>query len=105
MNVKFICKDACRIHGITHAQLIGLSRKKDCVAARKYVIETMRTRGASLPQIGRVLGNRDHTTILHHVQKMGLAPVDKRLYKNWAALVETAPPHTTQQQQRNCADE
>lgn len=77
MNVERILHDFAFKHGISYDDLIGKRKPAHFVAARDEVIRYMREKGASTPQIGRALGNRDHTTILHHCQKMGLDPVEK----------------------------
>ncbi len=51
--------------------LIGRGRSKDVSAARQMAMYLAREEtGASLPQIGEVLGNRDHTTIMHGWEKV-----------------------------------
>lgn len=51
------------------AQLIGPCRSQSLARARQELMWILRRQGRwSLPQIGRFLGCRDHTTILHGVR-------------------------------------
>lgn len=55
----------------TEIALLGAGRNKHIVRWRHVLMYLAhRLTGYSLPQIGRLLGNRDHTTILHGVQKL-----------------------------------
>ena len=55
--------------GITVPALKGQSRMRDVCAARQRIFWLARAlTGLSYPQIGRFLGKRDHTTILHGVR-------------------------------------
>lgn len=61
---------ACLMFGVTRAELRGPSRRRGIVMARRYFIwRAAKQIGLSLPQIGALL-NRDHTTVLHHLQAM-----------------------------------
>lgn len=68
MAISEIPKAIAKVHGITLRELLGTSRKRHIVAARAEAIKMLREAGLSLPAIGAIL-RRDHTTILHHVQK------------------------------------
>ena len=57
--------------GIELKDLTGSSRKKALVKARHIAIFLIRENTSlSLPEIGRLMGNRDHTTIYHAHQKI-----------------------------------
>ncbi len=56
---------------LTSAELKGKSRRQHVVEARSTAMHLCRTlTDASLAEIGRHFGNRDHTTVLHACQKM-----------------------------------
>lgn len=56
--------------GFTTQQIVGPQRSGDLVAARHYLMWRLRRETTwSLPEIGRFLGGRDHTTVLHGVRK------------------------------------
>jgi hypothetical protein len=55
--------------GLTVADLTGRSREAVVVRARTALIAILRERGNSFPTIGRLVGGRDHTTIVHLFRK------------------------------------
>ncbi len=59
--------DIAHDHGQLLTMVLGKSRKRPVVAARRAVIVALRERGLSLPEIGALIG-RDHTSVLHHLR-------------------------------------
>ena len=59
-------------YGYTVGDMLGRSRLKRVVAVRRLCILMLREKGYSTTEIGRVLGGRDHSTIVHALNK----PVD-----------------------------
>lgn len=61
----------CRVYEIHILALIGLRRQAKLVRARHiaYYLSRKFTKH-SLPQIGRSIGDRDHTTVLHGANKI-----------------------------------
>jgi hypothetical protein len=70
-NAKFILRLVALRHGINVEAISGRSRFRSIVAARHEAIGLVYThcRRLSLPEIGRLF-NRDHTTILHAIEKL-----------------------------------
>jgi chromosomal replication initiator protein len=65
-------------YGISEAEMTGQSRQKEYVLPRQMVMYLAREEtNASLPEIGQILGGRDHTTILYGNQKIA-AEVEKK---------------------------
>lgn len=70
-----ILRTVSRLHLVTPEELIAQDRRKRLVLARQefmaraYETPTLSGRMRSLPEIGRFLGGRDHTTILHGVNR------------------------------------
>jgi chromosomal replication initiator protein len=64
-----IVKRAARIIGSNVSELNGHSRDSRLVRARWAVMHVMRQGGKSLPQIGRDVGGRDHTTVMHGLKR------------------------------------
>lgn len=67
-----IVDEVCKDTPFGFRDIIGQSRNHDVVAVRAFAClavwgETI----LSLPRIGQLLGGRDHTTILHSLQKFG----------------------------------
>lgn len=57
---------AVRLFRVTLAELHGEKRSRDIVFARQFVMYwACRLTGLSLPRIGKQVGGRDHTTVLH----------------------------------------
>jgi chromosomal replication initiator protein len=69
--LKNILAVAARYFGVTQAALVGPSRRKSLVAARNTVVYlARRLTPLSYGLIGRGLGGRDHTTIMHAQTRM-----------------------------------
>lgn len=71
ITIKDIVHCVVDYFSLNNKQLTGSSRKKTLVVPRHILMYILRTE-LNLPyeEIGRVLGNRDHTTIMHGVQKI-----------------------------------
>jgi chromosomal replication initiator protein len=64
--VKHILAVTARYFSVTQAALTGPSRRKSLVQARNIIVYLARQlTDLSYADIGRALGNRDHTTIMH----------------------------------------
>lgn len=100
MNARDLIATVALAFDISAAELIGQSRMRHIVLARQAAAWVLRKSSPlSLEEIGRLLGGRDHTTIIH-----SLAQVERRMATDTAlrALVHSlvpqrpliAPPHT-----------
>lgn len=59
-------------YGLKISQLTGISRKRQITEPRQLLMYILRTElGLPLEKIGELLGGRDHTTIMHGVEKIG----------------------------------
>lgn len=69
--VRDILAEFCFDHDITFAELSGRRRDRHLVALRDEAIRIVADArpDLSLPQLGRIFGGRDHTTILHSLRK------------------------------------
>lgn len=72
--VADIIRATAERHGVPARRLIGRGMARNIVMARHEAIaEAYQARpDLSLPVLGRLFGNRDHTTILHALRKMGV---------------------------------
>lgn len=78
-----IIREVCKFYGIEENALRGQSRVKDTATARQIAMYLIRSQTTlSLNDIGREFGNRDHTTVLHAINR-----VEERM-KNDADLTE-----------------
>jgi len=77
-----------RLYGFTTDDLAGPSRRQPLVMARQTAMYLCRDlTDLSLPKIGRVFGGRDHTTVLHAVEKVKrLLQSDRQLFERVTAL-------------------
>lgn len=68
-----IIKEIGKRHGVSVAEIKGPNRKRTIVHARCEAIRAVAAARPhwSYPEIGRHFGNRDHTTIMHHLDKSG----------------------------------
>lgn len=65
-NPAWMVIDAvARDYGITSEDIRGTSRRVDIVDARRVVARALRQHGLPFSIIGRMLGGRDHRTIMH----------------------------------------
>lgn len=71
IRVQEIIKVVAKHYGVSMMDLLSARRTKDVVRVRHiamYLAKNLTLR--SLPEIGRQMGGRDHTTILHGVRKV-----------------------------------
>ena len=85
-----IIRQVCKKHGVSRDALTGPARRKPIMAARheaafRIVLEL----GLSSPQAGRMLGGRDHTTILSSVRRHAASsPMAMAAYQEFQTTVE-----------------
>jgi len=87
-KVKAIKRAVCELFSMREEVLLSKRRQKDLVEARQIAMWLAKMHTTlSLPQIGRTLGDRDHTTILHGINKIdGLLAKDENLRARIALL-------------------
>ena len=71
-----------RTYGVSEADLTGPSRKQPLARSRQIAMYLCRElTDLSLPKIGARFGGRDHTTVIHAVEKVkSLMQSDKQVY-------------------------
>ena len=76
--------------GFTVEELIGKSRRRPLVTARQVAMYVVRElTDLSYPAIARDFGGRDHTTVIHAVEKIGsLMPERKQVFNQVQALIK-----------------
>jgi chromosomal replication initiation ATPase DnaA len=61
-----IIRRICRVTGVSRAEIMSVRRSRNVVFARHAAVYWIsRLTPKSLPEIGNLMGGRDHTTILH----------------------------------------
>ena len=57
-------------HGVDAKDIIGNGKKRNVVLARKRGYKALQDMGWTLSVIGRMMGNRDHSTISHGIRSL-----------------------------------
>ena len=69
-NIRRICAEVCIKHNVKWIDIISDRRFRPIMLPRFEVMYRLRTETTySLPRIGKILGGRDHTTILHGYER------------------------------------
>lgn len=71
LYVDDIIRETCRFYRTLRSEVRSTRRKRHIVRTRQvsmYLVKRLTSR--SLPEIGRHLGGRDHTTVLHGIRKI-----------------------------------
>ncbi len=68
VDVPEILASVAMLHLMTPTQLLERRRHHSLIEARRDVILALYRRGATVSQIGRVLGLH-HTTVIHHLDR------------------------------------
>lgn len=69
-RVRRIVMEVCEKHGVSPIEICSEHRSQRIVVARMEACYRLRKETTwSLPRIGKYLGGRDHTTVLHSVRK------------------------------------
>lgn len=89
-SFKQVIKTVAEFYDLRESDLMDRSRKKEIVRPRQVVMYLLRAESkASFPSIGERLGGRDHTTVMHAVQKIGReVETDETFRKEVGALRE-----------------
>ncbi len=62
----------CEKYGITRAELTGQSRKKEIVSVRQLAMYLLQdVAKMNVNSIGRLMGGRNHSTVIHSIAKIG----------------------------------
>lgn len=97
-----IKKAVCRAYGISLTELVSARRPLAAVMPRQIAMYLMRQLTTqSMPMIGRSMGGRDHTTVLHSVRKIeALRKTDPRLDAEIEAFEAQLMPKAPEPQQQ-----
>ncbi len=85
---EVILRHTSELYGFTVMDLIGPSRRRPLVTARQIAMYVFRDlTDLSFPAIGREFGDRDHTTVIHAVDKIqGLMGERQEIYDQVTSL-------------------
>lgn len=87
-NPNEILKVVCETYGVTLKDITGKKRTKNLVDPRQIAMYLLRQDiGLNLQSIGQLLGGRDHTTVMHGIEKVSrLAQNDEQTKSTITAL-------------------
>jgi len=88
---QLILEATCAQYGFDSEDLCGKSRRRPLVAARQVAMYVMRElTELSYPNIAKEFGGRDHTTVIHAVEKIGALMKERRqIYDQVTDLIAT----------------
>jgi chromosomal replication initiator protein len=91
VTAKAILEATVAMFGFTAAELMGQSRRRPLVTARQVAMYVFRElTDYSYPMIGREFGDRDHTTVIHAVEKITEQMKERRhIYDQVTELIKT----------------
>jgi chromosomal replication initiator protein len=87
---QFILEETAELFGFEIEEIISKHRQRPLVTARQIAMYVMRElTELSYPNIARVFGGRDHTTVIHSVEKIGsLMSKDRQIYDQVTLLMQ-----------------
>ena len=105
ITIKDILKATCLCYSMSTSDLLGDSRKRPIAMARQvgmYIARELTE--LSYPVIGREFGGRDHTTVMHAVEKISIRMQSSMdLYEEVSELIKSlkgsTPVHVSQRVQ------
>jgi chromosomal replication initiator protein len=88
LSPEQIVSAVARHYHLSEEELFGRSRRRAVSVPRQLAMYLLREEtDSSLPQIGELLGGRDHTTIMHGCEKIGSQiETDDLLRRDWLAI-------------------
>lgn len=113
VKVADIIRAVCAATNTSSATIFSQRRNAEAVLPRQMVMAlAFELTGSSLPAIGRALGGKDHTTVLHGVRKMAPLIAQVRaslppdpLLGEWVAALWAAIKTVTREQWRKWAED
>jgi len=90
LTAESIISTVSQYYEIPQTEMIGASRKQPLARQRQIAMYVCREHtGLSLPKIGAAFGGRDHTTVIHAVDKItGLIQSDKVVFDEVSAITQ-----------------
>ncbi|HEX6237495.1 MAG TPA: chromosomal replication initiator protein DnaA [Acidimicrobiales bacterium] len=88
---QLILDETSALFGFTNEEIVSKHRQRPLVTARQIAMYVMRElTDLSYPNIARVFGGRDHTTVIHAVEKIGaLMSKDRQIYDQVTRLQQS----------------
>ena len=91
LSPEQILSTVAQHYNLNQEQLIGRGRARAVSLPRQLTMYLIREEtNSSLPRIGKLLGGRDHTTVMHGCHKIGSQiETDQQLRRDWLAIKQT----------------
>ena len=71
-----------REYNVQPRDILGIVRKRNVVQARQTAMYLCRElMGSSYPQLGRIFGGKDHSTVMHSIKKIDKMQADNKEMK------------------------
>jgi len=68
---QFVIYTVCQYFDITEKEVMAKSRRQDLVNCRRFIMRMLKDHsGLTLKSIGKYTGDKDHTTVIHSMQKL-----------------------------------
>lgn len=74
MGAQEMARFLAPVYHVTPRMILGQTRFRRAVLARFVIARAMRDRGASLTKIAQALGRKNHTTVLHMLERYEQEP-------------------------------
>lgn len=88
-----IVEEVCRLYSLRPEEVLGNGRRPQLVLARQIAMYVCRRRlGLSYPELGRMFGGRDHSTVVHAVKKIKKMLESNKDVQNVVAALEKSAP-------------
>ena len=89
INAATILTTTAAAFGVNIDELKGTSRKRPIVVARQVAMYVIRElTDLSYPAIGKAFGDKDHTTVMHSVEKIeSLMSSDREIYNQVSEIL------------------
>ena len=88
-----IVEEICRLYALRPEEVLGNGRRPQLVLARQIAMYVCRRRlGLSYPELGRMFGGRDHSTVVHAVKKIRQMLESNKDVQNVVAALEKSAP-------------
>lgn len=97
LSPEQIVSAVARYFGLSKDEMVGRSRRRAVSTPRQLCMYLIREEtDISLPQIGELLGGRDHSTVLHGYDKISTQiETDDQLRRDWLAIKQALSENTT----------
>ena len=88
-----IVEEICRLYALRPEEVLGNGRRPQLVLARQIAMYVCRRRlGLSYPELGRMFGGKDHSTVVHAVKKVKKMLESNKDVQNVVAALEKSAP-------------